>query len=121
MEIINSENLIGALLVLGYESVDSILYTLTLGKITKDNRNFKFIDKELNKTFMNFIDYDGGSFKLKEGLTMQSDTGLLNEYFSIEEFLTNRKLVEYLKTIDLNDIISKKNNFVEVKTLEKKI
>ena len=49
MEKIDSEIIISSLFLMGFNQVDSLLYTYTLGKITTDNifeETFEFKDKE---------------------------------------------------------------------------
>ena len=40
---INSEMLVSSLFVLGFDSVDSMLFTYTLGKLSLDNQKLKLL------------------------------------------------------------------------------
>lgn len=53
MEKINTEILISSLISIGFDKVDSILYTYTLAKLTTDNyrlKTFCFEEKEFSQT-----------------------------------------------------------------------
>ena len=100
MQKINTEEIISTLLMKGFKSVDSILYTYTLGKISSDNAKLKLFeieDKPLSLTFKERVDFNGISFELKKD--------------KIKPRLhTNEVLSEYFDTIDFKEIIDKRDN-----------
>lgn len=60
MEKINTEILISSLISIGFDKVDSLLYTYTLAKLTTDNyrlKTFCFEEKEFSQTFNKYIEY----------------------------------------------------------------
>jgi hypothetical protein len=97
MELINSEIVISSLLTVGFESVDSLLYTNALGKLFTDNRDlklFEFADSELSDTFKRRVSCSGGVFRLKEDI---------NE----PRLHTNEKLIKYFEMLDFSHVINK--------------
>ena len=73
---INSEMLVSSLFVLGFDSVDSMLFTYTLGKLSLDNQKlklFNFKDDPITSTFNKQVEYDGITFKLKEGYSLDTN------------------------------------------------
>ena len=105
MSKINSEIIISSLFRIGFDQVDSLLYTYTLGKIFQDNAElnlFEFKDKELSETFNKFKDgYDLN--------TIVSLKPIQNIELPLYKVLNiNSLLIEYLKEIDFKEIIFKK-------------
>ena len=73
MEKINSENIISALFLLGFNKVDVLLYMCVLAKLTLDNQSeewFNLEDEDFSFLFCQNIEFDGKVLKIKgnEGL-----------------------------------------------------
>lgn len=119
MESICTEDIISSLIVIGFESVDSLLFTYTLGdlSINPDARGkFKYVDAELSKEFSKYICYDGLKFQLKDGLQLDTKVpvkGLNVSIPIIRKLQANKKLVEYLNDLDFSEIVSKKIGNIE--------
>ena len=100
MQKINTEEIISTLLMKGFKSVDSILYTYTLGKVSSfiaTVRVFVIEDKPLSLTYNDIVGINGISFELKKD--------------KIKPRLhTNEVLSEYFDTIDFKEIIDKRDN-----------
>ena len=123
MEKLNTEILINSLFIIGFDKVDSVLFTYTLGKLSIDNckeRLFEFEDEETTKVFNKYIDYDGIVFKLKEGYTLDTNVSSKEGYvFPLKNLLhKNRKLIEYLNNLDFSEIILKKAELYGVRNIE---
>lgn len=113
MEKINTEILISSLISIGFDKVDSLLYTYTLAKLTTDNyrlKTFCFEEKEFSQTFNKYIEYSNMSFKLKNDYTLDTNVSPRKEQIwpIKKELHTNEKLIEYLNILDFSEIISKK-------------
>lgn len=121
-KIISSEDLISSLLVLGFERVDPLLYSLVLGNIYFEQKEkFRFEEKEYSVQFKQFVECDEVFYKLKDGLFMDTDTGLLeNKIITIEKFLSagNRELINYLKKMDFKDVILRKKEILGITSIE---
>ena len=115
MSKINSEIIISSLFRIGFDQVDSLLYTYTLGKIFQDNAElnlFEYENKELSETFNKYIDNDGNVYKFKDGYDLNTIVSLKpiqNIELPLYKVLNiNSLLIEYLKEIDFKEIIFKK-------------
>lgn len=113
MEKINPENLITALILTGFEKVDSILMTFTLGHLTKDNdllKEFEFKGEKMSRTFNDFIIFENGSYRIKEGFDLNTNISSDKEKeCPLKNILhTNNKLLNYIGILDFTSIISKK-------------
>lgn len=113
MEKINTEILVSSLFVIGFDKVDALLYTYTLGQLSLDNQKlqlFELEDSSMSQKFNDYVDYDGITFKLKEGITLETNISPLENYdIPLEKALyTNEKLIEYLSKLDFRKIIIKK-------------
>lgn len=121
------ENLLSALFALGFEQIDSFLITLMIGKISieqKKEKQFKYEDGVFSTQFQKYVDFDGLVYKLKEGLTLETDTGLLeDEIYTIKDLFTsgivNKKLAKYLANFDFRDVIIRKINLIGTDRLDK--
>lgn len=102
---INTEDLVSSLLFIGFDKVDSVLFSYTLGKISTQN-NIQFEDQMLSKSFSNYIVFDGISFKLKEGLSLDRNKKDYNPSFRMA-LIRKQELTNYLKTIDFSEIIER--------------
>mgnify|MGYP003435808580 CR=1 FL=1 len=99
---INSEMLVSSLFVLGFDSIDGMLFTYTLGKLSLDNQKlklFNFKDDPITSTFNKYV--EGRNFPLRYALQ------------------TNKKLLEYLESVDFREIISKKVSTMGYERLDK--
>lgn len=110
---INSEMLVSSLFVLGFDSIDGMLFTYTLGKLSLDNQKlklFNFKDDPITSTFNKYVEYDGITFKLKEGYSLDTNVSPIEgRNFPLRYALqTNKKLLEYLQNVDFKEIVSKK-------------
>lgn len=113
MEKINTEILVSSLLVAGFDRVDAFLFSYTLGQISIDNRKlqmFDFKDSETTSFFNEYVDYDGISFKLREGVTLDTNVSPASGYeWSLKGALhTNKVLLRYLEGLDFREIILRK-------------
>lgn len=125
MEKYNLENLISTLFVLGYDQLDSIFLTLITGKIyTEKGNQFEYEEKEFTKEFKKFVNFDGFVYKLKEGLTLKSNTKLFKDKtYTIKDLFTsgvvNKKLSDYLINFDFRDIIIRKISLIGPNKIDK--
>ncbi len=113
METINTETLVTSLFRVGFDKVDSILFSYTLGSIKSNEegrKNFYFDDRMLSSWFTTYVEFKDGLFSLKEGYSLDSmvETPSNANVPLCHLLLTNRKLTDYLKTLDFTEIISKK-------------
>ena len=111
MNIINTEMLVSALFVLGFDKVDPLLFTYTLAHLSKDNTaNFEFIDSSFSPLFDKIIDYTGGVFSLKEGIALETVvTPNLNNDWTLRKALsTNKELLRSLNFFVFKEIVMKK-------------
>ena len=113
MEKINTEILVSSLFTIGFDKVDALLYTYTLGQISIDNQKlqlFEFEDSETGEKFNEYVDYDGFIFKLKDGITLDTMVSYNNEtFYPLRKMLnTNKKLIEHLSQLDFSEIVLKK-------------
>lgn len=113
MERINTEILVSSLFVIGFDKVDAFLYTYTLGQLSIDNNKlqiFEFEESETSQKFNEFVDYDGIIFKLKDGISLETNVSPVeNRVWPLGKALqTNKKLIEYLSQLDFRKIIIKK-------------
>lgn len=121
---VNTEMLVSSLFILGFDSVDSILFTYTLGKLSLDNqklKQFKIKDDLTTNTFNKYIEYNGIAFKLKDGYNLDTNTSPIEGYhFPLKYALqTNKKLLEYLESIDFKEIVSRKISTIGYEKLER--
>lgn len=117
MKKINTEALVGSLFVIGFDSIDPILYTYTLSSLFIDNQKikmFEFEDKKLSSTFNKYVDFDGLFFKLKEGYTLDTNISTIEGYNWTLRNLFNKNidLTKYLKNLDFSEIIAKRMELV---------
>ncbi|MBR3660628.1 MAG: hypothetical protein IKN63_01845 [Bacilli bacterium] len=113
---INSEIIISSLLAIGFDQVDSLLFTYTLEKMTTANTQlklFEFKDEKTSQIFNKYIEYDGSKFKFREGYDLNTIVLYRNIELPLYKVLNingilNNVLIEYLKTLDFKEIIIKK-------------
>ena len=123
MEKINTEILVSSLFAIGFDKVDALLYTYTLGQLSIDNQQlqlFEFEDEETHQIFNKYVDYDGIIFKLKDGITLDTMTSYNDEkFYPLRKMLnTNSRLIEYLSGLDFRKIIIKKIEALGVDRLD---
>ena len=76
MEKINSEHLISSLFYIGFDKVDSILFTYTLAKLSRDNRlmkTFEYDDEEFCHVFNEYIRCVDGVYQPIEDIDFDFD------------------------------------------------
>ena len=123
MEKINTEILVSSLFAIGFDKVDALLYTYTLGQLSIDNQQlqlFEFEDEETHQIFNKYVDYDGIIFKLKDGITLDTMASYNDEkFYPLRKMLnTNSRLIEYLSGLDFRKIIIKKIEALGVDRLD---
>lgn len=123
MEKINTEILVSSLFSIGFDKVDSVLFTYILGKLSFDNQKlklFEFEDSATHQIFNKYVDYDGFVFKLKDGITLDTMASYNDEsFYPLKKLLnTNRKLIEYLSQLDYSEIVLKKLEFYGIENKE---
>ena len=109
MEKINTELLISTLFKLGFDKIDPILFTYTLGKITKDGA-FSFEEQDTSKAFKKYVDFFDGFIRLKDGYSLDTNISP-NDSIPItigQSLFGNKYLFDYLSILDFTDIILKK-------------
>ena len=122
MEKINTESLISSLFILGFNQVDPVLFTYTLGKLSLDDKEkqFSFEEQESSIVFKKYVDCDGVVCKLKDGVTLDT-MGTYNDevFYPLKKMLnSNKRLIEYLSQLDFSEIVSKKAETYRVKNVE---
>lgn len=132
MEKINNESIISTLFILGFDRVDTILYSNILNEIIR-NKNFKMVCTEETNIFKKFIDYNGIRYKIKDDYNINSEVINMNgKKYTLKEILpVNKELEKFLKTLNYEEIIKRKisilgnNNMIQLDYLfsekEKKI
>lgn len=109
MNIISTEMLVSTLFKLGFDKVDPVLFTFTLGKISKDGF-FSFEEQDASRTFQEYVDFSDGLIKLKDGYLLDTNISP-NDSIPItigQSLFGNKYLFGYLSTLDFTDIILKK-------------
>ena len=111
--VVNDQDIITSLFMLGFEQVDCIFATLVMGKLTKDtqtSKKYKLGSGKLSDTFNKYVSYDKGIYKLKDGFTMDSVITSVNglECPLARLLHVNVPVVEYFQEVDFMDIIDKK-------------
>lgn len=122
MEIYNKEELISALIVAGYNKVDTLLCILVIDHIKNDKGNnemLTFLDNQIESYgFRNYVEFDDYTYRvnalsLNEKVSECSDGELL-----VGDLLPLReRLVKYLINVDLSDAIIKKAKLIGINKL----
>ena len=141
--IVNTETIISSLFLLGFDKVDSVLFTLIQGNI-KSILSKKYYDIEFNNTFYNCelifasdkpfshvfekcIDDNGVYFSLSEKYSLDTDVskylGLEDYMYTLREYLgrnNNARLLSILINdyIDMSEIVKIKLNQVGRENIE---
>lgn len=123
MEKINTEILVSSLFSIGFDKVDAVLFTYTLGQLSIDNKHlqlFEFEDSETRQIFNKYVDYDGIVFKLKDGITLDTMASYNGEkFYPLRKMLnTSKKLIEYLCGLDFSKIVLKKAEAYGIQNIE---
>jgi hypothetical protein len=129
METINTEILVSSLFKVGFDKVDGFLFEFVLAKQTMDNQGsniFKFKDSMTTDFFNKYVDFNGIVFKLKDGITLDTEVSYNNEkFYPLGEMLnTNKKLIEYLSQLDYSEIVLEKAEMYgeyDINRIDKKI
>ena len=106
--------LVSSLYVMGFDRVDTILFTTVLGRLTSsfgEEAKFTFSEAPLSDRFLKVTQMNNGDvYALKNGYTM--DTPIINEAgvpIPLRDYLfTNIELLEALNELDFERIILKK-------------
>lgn len=118
MDVINTELIVMSLLGIGFDKVDNMLLALVTGKIILDCKNtgFKFEDTKPSSLFLENIKYDGTCFKIKENIFAFKNFSkeYSKEHLNVRLRNQNRKLTEYLKSINYTDIVLSKIYFLNI-------
>ena len=109
MEKITTEELVIALLKLGFDKIDSCLYTYTEEKIAQD-KVFSLKDQKISKVIEVYMEYNDFGFSLKEEYTLKTNISPVDNYnIPLERILhTNPRLLKYLEEIDFKVILLNK-------------
>ena len=117
MEELNMEKIISTLFVMGFDEVDSILYSFLLRKLMKEKdffEIFSFKNIEPSQDFSRYVELNGYKNKLKEGYTLESNLSPVEgKYWPLARLLENKSsktLMDFLDSIDLGEVIEKKVN-----------
>ena len=109
--------LISFLFKLGFDKIDPILFTYTLGEITKDGA-FSFEEQDTSKAFKKYVVFYDGFIRLKDGYSLDTNISC-NESIPItigQSLFGNKYLFDYLSTLDFTDIILKKVEAYDIGT-----
>ena len=122
MEKINTEILVSTLFNLGFDSVDPVLFTYTLGKLSliDKERQFVFEEREPGIGFKEYVDCSGITMKIKDGYTLDTNVSP-NDKMVIpvrKTLFGSRTLQEYLSNFDFSEIIWKKAKAYSVQSAE---
>lgn len=112
MEKISFEMLVSALFNLGFDKVDPVLFTYTLGKLSIKDEEHQFVYEEHDTSigFNKYVDCSGVTIRIRDGYTLDTNVGP-SESFVIpvrKTLFSNKKLIAFLKSFDFDEIVSKK-------------
>ena len=122
MEKISTEILVSTLFNLGFDSVDPVLFTYTLGKLSQldKERQFIFEEREPGIGFKEYVDCSGITMKIKDGYTLDTNVSP-NDKMVIpvrKTLFGSRTLLEYLSNFDFSEIICEKAKAYSVQSAE---
>ena len=117
MEKINSEHIISALFLLGFDKVDALLYMCVLAKLTLNNQieeQFTLEDEDFSSLFCQNIEFDGNVFKIKENEGLDTTVMVTDgKPYSLRRMLKcNEKLMEQMRQLDFEEIIRRTINIM---------
>ena len=116
LEKINTEILVSTLFNLGFDKVDPVLFTYTLGKLSlvDKERQFIFEEREPGIGFKKYVDFSGTAMKIKDGYTLDTNVSP-NDKIKIpvkKTLFGSRSLLEYLSNFDFSEIVQKKSRVI---------
>ena len=123
MEKISFEILISALFNLGFDKVDPVLFTYTLGKLLLEDVEHQFIYGPENTSigFNKYVDCSGIAIKIKDGYTLDTNVSPRDSMIIPlrKTLFKSKKLLSYLENFDFDEIVSKKANAYGVTIADK--
>ena len=122
MEKISFEMLVSALFSLGFDKVDSVLFTYTLGKISLEDKEHQFVYEEQNTSigFSKYVDCSGGTMRLRDGYTLDTNVSP-SESVVIpvrKTLFRSKNLISFLESLDFSEIVAKKAEALGVKSVD---
>lgn len=112
MEKISFEMIVSAIFNLGFDKVDPVLFTYTLGKISMEDKEHQFLYEEQDTSiwFNKYVDWSSGVIKIRDGYTLDTNVSPNNSMVIpvIKTFFGNKKLLAYLENFDFNEVVLKK-------------
>lgn len=99
------------IVVLGFDRVDSLLFTYILGKLSIDKRDiFEFEESEFLPIFSKCVVSEVGFFTFKKGITLDANVSPIKDYeWPLKQALSvNKNLLQYLDQLDFKEIVKKK-------------
>ena len=115
MEKICLDNIISALLFLGFDKVDSLLISYTTKNILESDMYHFELDNDSLPSLYNYVELSSGTFKLNEQSIEKINHGFKENIKKILALHSNKRLIEYLKTVDFTDIVLLKLNSIGIK------
>ena len=75
MEIISFEMIVSALFNLGFDKIDPVLYTYTLGKLSIEDKEHQFVYEKQNTSigFNKYVEESKGVIKIRDGYTLDTN------------------------------------------------
>ena len=119
MVTITNEEYIATMFEIGFERIDPLLYTFTIGELLLNEEardTLEFISGQPNQVFSYYVEYKNGVYSLKDGRTIDTNISPVEgvNIPLIRALKPNAILKEYLNTLDFKKVIDKK-----IKSLEK--
>lgn len=114
MKQVTTECLIKSLIVIGFDRVDPLLFSLTLGSIAMDkNKLYMIVDKPFTSRFFNIFELKNGSYKLKDGISFDTDISPVDGYqYKVIDYLVKESkktnFIEFLSNVNFTDIVNRK-------------
>ena len=112
MEIISFEMIVSALFNLGFDKIDPVLYTYTLGKLSIEDKEHQFVYEKQNTSigFNKYVEESKGVIKIRDGYTLDTNISPNNsKVIPVRKTLfSSKKLLSYLENFDFTEIILKK-------------
>ena len=116
---ISTEDIVKALFAMGFEKVDTVLFGLVLSTSKFEENGFKFSDLPLTQIFLRYMDYNGYVFTFKEGVTLDTEMPISKSYgWTLRRLFNHNRLINYLSTLDFEDIVLRKIEYLGEETLE---
>lgn len=119
MYCISTEDIVKVLFLMGFDKVDSTLFTFVLATAKLEENNFKFSDLPFTQIFLRYVDYDGVVFTLKEGVTLETEIPISKTYsWTLKKLFSHNRLINYLSTLDFEKIVLRKIEYLGEERLE---